>query len=171
MEKPWTINGEFHRKSMGNPWIIKTEKRKCFRGTLWGPHGDPWGPMGNPWEPMGPHGSPWEPMGPHGSPWDPWGPMGTIGFPWGSMGTHDSSWGPMGPHGDPWSTTETFHFFRFYYPLISHGFPIELSMVFPWLFHSIFHGFFMDRFSMIFPRITKCFRGGCRNPSWRKKTK
>ena len=66
---------------------------------------------------------------------------------WGPMGTHDSSWGPMGPHGPPWSTTETFPFFRFYYPWISHGFhgfPIEFSMVFPWLSHSIFHGFSMD---------------------------
>ena len=91
MEKPWRNPWEIHGKSMGNPWIIKTEKRKCFRGTPWvpmGAHGDPWAPMRNhgfPWVPMGFHGSPWVPMGPHGFPWVPMGPMG-----------------PMGTHGSPW---------------------------------------------------------------------
>ena len=45
MEKPWGNHGKLNGKSMGNPWIIKKQKRKCFRGTPWGPHGDPWGPM------------------------------------------------------------------------------------------------------------------------------
>ena len=83
-------------------------------------------------------------MGSHG---DPWGPMGTHGNPWEPMIPHGGPWVPMGPHGDPWSTTETFPFFRFEYPWIFHGFAIELSIVFPLLFHSISHGFSMGRFS------------------------
>ena len=97
MEKPWKIEWEIHGKTIGNPlkipwkihgtsmknpWIIKTGKRKCFRGTPWGPHGDPWGPMRN-------HGFPWAPMGSHGSPWVS---MGSHGFPWVSMGSHGSPW-------------------------------------------------------------------------------
>ena len=93
MENPWTNHRKIHGKSMGNPWVIKTEKRKCFRGTPWGPHGDPWAPMRNhgfPWEPMGTHGDPCVPMGPHGSPWVPWDPMGS----------------PWGPHGAPMASME-----------------------------------------------------------------
>ena len=72
--KPWTIPWEIHGKSMGNPWIIETEKRKCFRGTPWGPHGGPWAPMRN-------HGFPWVPMGFYGFPGVPMGPMGSHGSP------------------------------------------------------------------------------------------
>ena len=46
-KKPWKTQWEIHGKSMGNPWIIKTEKRKCFPGTPWGPkrtHGN-WDPI------------------------------------------------------------------------------------------------------------------------------
>jgi len=136
----------------GNPWEPMGTYRE-FMGT----HGGPWEPM-DPWVPMGPHGNPWVLMGTHGNPWDPWGPMGT---PWGPMGTHDSSWGPMGAHGSPWapmgphgdprSTTETFPFSVFIIHGFPHGFSIELSMVFPWFFHSIFNGFSMDRFPMNLP--------------------
>ena len=107
MEKPWNIPWKIRGKSMENPWIIKTEKRKCFRGTPWvpmGAHGDPWAPMRNHGFPWGrPHGSPWVPMGSHGFPWGPHGvPMGSHGSPWGHMGPHEESWVPMGPHGSPW---------------------------------------------------------------------
>ena len=37
MKNPWNIewknHGKLNGKYMGNPWIIKTEKRKCFRGS------------------------------------------------------------------------------------------------------------------------------------------
>ena len=36
-EKQWETQRETHGKSMENPWIMKTEKRKCFRGTPRGP--------------------------------------------------------------------------------------------------------------------------------------
>ena len=85
MEKPWETQCNIHGKSMGNPWIIKTEKRNSFRGTPWGPHGDPWAPMRN-------HGFPWVSMGPHGSPWVPMGPMGAHCSHW----SHGSPWGPHG---------------------------------------------------------------------------
>ena len=107
MENPWKIKCKNHGKhmenSMGNPWEVhgksmenKIEKRKCFRGTSWGPHGGPWGPMGpheESWVLMGPHGFPWVPMGSHGSPWVPWDPMGPHGVPW-------------GPHGVPMASME-----------------------------------------------------------------
>ena len=77
--------------------------------------------------------------------------------------------------GTSWSTTETFPFLHFYYPWISHGFsmdfPLSFPLFFPWFLHGSFHGFPMNRFSMICPWITKCFPGGFRYPSWRKKTK
>ena len=81
MEKSWETQWKFHGKSMENPWIIKSEKRKCFRGTPWGPHGFPWKPMGFHGSPWGFHGSPWVPMG------SPWVPMGFHGFPWVPMGS------------------------------------------------------------------------------------
>ena len=97
MGNPWKIewknhgknHGNIHGKSMGNPWIIKTEKSKCFCGTPWvpmGAHGDPWAPMWN-------HGFPWVPMGSHGFPWVP------MGSPWVPMGSHGSHGTPWGPHG------------------------------------------------------------------------
>ena len=98
METPWKINGKFHGKSMENPWIIKTEKRKCFRGTPWVPMGS----HGDPWIPTGSHGSPCVPMGFHGFPWVQMGPMGSHGFPWVSHGFPWDPWVPMGPHGSPW---------------------------------------------------------------------
>ena len=87
MGKPWENKGKLY----GNPWIIKTEKRKCFRGTPWvpmGAHGDPWAPMRN-------HGFPWVPMGSHGFPWVPMGSHGSHGFPWDPRGPHGSS--SLGP--------------------------------------------------------------------------
>ena len=98
MKQPWKNHGKLNGKSMGNPWIIKMEKRKCFRGTPWvtmGAHGDPWAPMRNhgfPWVPMGSHGFPWVPMGP------PWVPMGPVLW----LQVHRCSSEPEGvppPHG------------------------------------------------------------------------
>ena len=84
-------------------------------------------------------------------------------------------WVPMGRFYYPWRTRETFPFFPFLlsmdFPWIFHGCPIEFSIVFPLFLHRIFNGFSIDQFSMICPWITKCFPGGFRYPSWRKKTK
>ncbi len=85
MEKPWKTQWKIHWKSMGNPWMTKTEKKEMFPWYSMGPHGSPWGPMGT-------HEELWVPMGSHG---DPWGPMGTHGYP------YRSPWEPMGSHGSP----------------------------------------------------------------------
>ena len=119
MEKPCKTQWKIHGKSMDNK-----KRNTCFRGTPWGPHGDPWAPMRN-------HGFPWEPMGAHGSPWV-----------------------PMGPHGDPMEYHGSISFFPFWLSMDFHGFPMEFPMAFPWFFHSIFHGFSMDWCSMNFPWIT-----------------